>query len=400
MEKEEKGVTLGRVFKVAFSNWKLLVPVTAVVAVACVLGIHFGLNSYRGSYSSTFSYSSADLSKEKYADGSSFFYRNLISSTNLENIKNSDEKYSSIDVQRILDSNAITISKASEENVYTISLGYKYIKNQDIAKSFINDIASSALKKDAEIVANGSFDSSLVLFDNADTFEQQVNYLNRQSNFLVDSYKTIKENPAISTLVVNKAVANSEKVTLILGTNFVERTKLQISSNGYVKDYNSQEAKNYESTKNQLNQEKTLNEAKIAALEVEIGNISTEAAISSFSKEVETLVFRNVDIQYEIDSIDNKLANKGKTPEEIPGYKDFVSNLVNYRAELSNAVSDYKDVLKSAYIDDAEVSFENSSIIRLNGTINIYVNIVLSLVAGVVVGAVVSLIVDCKKLYE
>lgn len=400
MENEEKSVTLGRIFKVAFNNWKLLIPATLVIATGCALGINYGLNPYRGSYSSTFSYSSADLSQEKYADGSSFYYRNLISSSNLEAVKSTDEKYASINVQSILESNAITISSNGDNNTYTITLGYKFIKDVGLAKSFIGDIAKSALVKDSQIVANGDYGSSLTLYDNAETFEQQVNYLNREANFLIESYKSISDNSNISVSVANKATANSEKVSLLMGDDFVGKMNLRISSNGYVKNYEVQEAKNYEITKEQLIQEKTLNENKIAALEVEISNISTEAAISSFSKEVETLVFRNIDIQHEIESIDKKIANKGKTPEEIPGYNAFAEDLSNYRSKLNSAVDDYRSVLKSAYIDDTEVTYEDSSMIRLNGTISIYINLAVSLVVGVVVGAIVNLIVDRKKLYE
>ena len=279
-------------------------------------------------------------------------------------------------------------------------MAYRYLKDYSLAKSYISDIAESALVKDSEIVKNGEYNTSLVLYDEAETFEQQVNYLARQANFLVESYKSISSNPNISVSVVNKAVANSEKVSLLVSSGFVERMDLRISTNGYVKDYDVQEAKNYEIAKEQLNQEKTLNEAKIASLEVEIGNISTEAAISSFSREVESLVFRNIDIQHEIESIDKKLSNKGKAPDEIPGYKEFVEDLSSYRSKLDNAVDDYKSVLKSAYIDDAKVTYNDSSLIRLNGTINIFVNVALSLVVGAMVGAVVNLVVYRRKLYE
>ena len=153
---EQKEITFGRVLKVAFSNWKVFVPVAVVVAVGAALGIKYGYNTLKGSYSSTFSYSSADLAQEKYADGSAFYYRNLISYSNLNEVKASNEKYSGIDVETILDRGGISISSSTDEKnaekTYTINLQYKYIKDGAVAKSFIKDIAESALKKDAKIV--------------------------------------------------------------------------------------------------------------------------------------------------------------------------------------------------------------------------------------------------------
>jgi hypothetical protein len=174
----------------------------------------------------------------------------------------------------------------------------------------------------------------------------------------------------------------------------------RISSNGYVKSYEAQEAKNYEVTSSLLVEEKSLNTTKISALEDEINNLGSSAAIATLSQQMESLILRNQDIQYEVDAIARKLANKGKSESEIPGYTAFTSDLASGRAKLAAYTNDYKDVLKSAYVDTAEVTYENSSIVKLNGTISLLINGAISVVVGVVVGAVVNLIVDRKKLYE
>ena len=399
---EQKEITFGRIIKVAFRNWKLFTPIALVVAAGCALGIHFGYNTMKGSYSSTFSYSSVDLSQEKYADGSSFYYRNLVSSSNLNKIKASNEKYASIDIDKILDSNGISVSKDEEKKTYTIKLSYKFIKNGDVAKSFIKDIAESPLKQDADIVTNTSFDSALKSFDNAETFEEQIKYLVRQADFLASSYDAITKSANLPLSVNELATNNKEKVNILIDSNYSKNMNYRISSNGYVKSYEAQEAKNYEVTSSLLVEEKNLNTAKIDALEDEINNISSTAttAISTLSQQMESLILRNQDIQYEVDAIARKLANKGKSEAEIPGYTAFKDDLASDRSKLATYTNDYKDVLKSAYVDTAEVTYENSSITTLNGTISLLINGAISVVVGVVVGAVVNLIVDRKKLYE
>lgn len=397
---EQKEITFGRIIKVAFRNWKLFTPIALVVAAGCALGIHFGYNTMKGSYSSTFSYSSVDLSQEKYADGSAFYYRNLVSSSNLNKIKASNEKYASIDIDKILDSNGISVSKDEEKKTYTINLSYKFIKNGDVAKSFIKDIAESPLKQDADIVTNTSFDSALKSFDNAETFEEQIKYLVRQADFLASSYDAITKSANLPLSVNELATTNKEKVNILIDSNYSKNMNYRISSNGYVKSYEAQEAKNYEVTSSLLVEEKSLNTAKIDALEDEINNLGSSAAIATLSQQMESLILRNQDIQYEVDAIARKLANKGKSESEIPGYTAFTSDLASGRAKLAAYTNDYKDVLKSAYVDTAEVTYENSSIVKLNGTIGLLINGAISVVVGVVVGAVVNLIVDRKKLYE
>lgn len=398
-EQQQKEITFGRVLKVAFGRWKLLIPVVAAVAAGTFVGIKFGYNTFKGSYTSTFSYSSADLTQEKYADGSALDYRNLISYDNLNKVKALDEKYSSIDIDAIREGNGIKISEDKEKKTYTVTLAYKYVRNTAVAKSFMNDIASSALTKDIDIVNNNSFDSALVLFDETDTFEKQIKYLVRQANFLTSSYDTIASTAGLPISVGEQATANKEKVGLIIDSSFERTMNYRISSNGYVKDYTSAEAKSLSITKDELLNEKSRNTLKIADLENEINTkISTDKiTITSLSQQLESLLMRQQDIDYEVEVIDRKIDNEGKTPA---GYAEFVADLASYRSKLANATNDYKAVLKSAYIDGAAVNYEDTSVIKLNGTIGTVINIAISLVAGVVVGAVVNLIVDRKKLYE
>ena len=406
MEEQQKEITFSRVLKVAFSNWKIFVPVAVVVAIGAALGIKFGYNTLKGSYSSTFSYSSADLAQEKYADGSAFYYRNLISYDNLNRVKAKDAKYASIDVDKILDASGISISSNSDdksgEKTYTINLQYKYIKDGAVAKSFIKAIAESALEKDAEIVENSKYDNSLVLFDEAETFEEQVKYLARQAEFLTTSYDALKQNGNLPISVTEQATANKEKVSLLIDTSFVKNMNYRITSNGFVLNYDAQEAKNYAISYDILDKEKTTNNKKIEALEEEINTrITTDTAISSLSSQMEALILRNKDIDVELKGLSDKIANKGNTdPDFVASYNAFKEDLKLYRNKLASATDDYKSVIKGAYITDASVTYEKSSAVTLNGTIAIYINLAISLVAGVVVGAVVNLIVDRKKLYE
>ena len=403
--KEEKGVTLGKIFKVAFGRWKLFVPVAVATAAVCAVGIHFGLNPSRGKYTSTFSYSSADIAEGKYADGSTFFYQNLVSYNNLKKIQDQDSRFASIDINKLLDNNGIAITSGEEANKYTITIAYRFIKDTSLAKDFVINIANSALVEDAYIINNGKFDNSLVLFDNADSFEEQIIYLSSQADYLHKQYEYLIDSSrrslvSISTSTIEQATANNQQLSLIIPDNFVSTMNYRISKGGFVKDYDSLVAKNFDSTVTALTEEYNENEKKIAQLTDKIKEIGTSASISNLSYDMEKFILRNEDIQYELNAIALKKANKDKSEADIPGLTEFKNDLQRYRDQLSDAIQSYRDLLTNAYADKAEVTFENSSVITLSGTVSIYVNGAISLLIGVVVGAVVNLIVDRKKLYE
>lgn len=406
---ENKEITFGRILKVAFSNWKLFTPVALVVALGCALGIHFGYNTLKGKYSSTFSYSSADLANDKYADGSDFFYKNLISYSNLSAIKDSDEKYASINIDNILDKNGISISASDEgEKTYTISLGYKYIKDQKLAKSFIEAIAESALKKDAAIVNEGSYDASLKSFDNAKTFEEKVTFLNAQATYLTNEYKKLsnitsnqeQKQVSLPASALVKINDNVQTLDNLIPKTFVSQMNVRIADKGWSVEYTTAAMDLLRKKQEALTLESTSNDSRIAALEDNIIALGTSAAVTSLGQELETLILRNEDIKVEQAGITNKLAHEGMDPASVPGHTDFVNELAGIRSDLSAAIDAYKGVLKIAYVDSAAVDYEDSSHIKLNGTIGIAINALISVAVGVVVGAAVNLIVDRKKLYE
>ena len=406
MEKEE-GVTLGRVFKVAFHRWKLLLIITLVVGVAGTLAIVFGLNKYRGNYSIAFGYSTPDLAEEKYADGSTFYYKQLITYENLNSVKESDEKYSGIDIESLTSNGDISISKESTSNnntatnIYTIKIGYKYCSNYQLAKDFLMDVANTPLKKDRTIVESSGFNSSLKMYDTANTFEQQVSYLANQATDLKNSYELILKGNNISRDIQSEIQTYVAQLNILVPEDFIKELNTIIDKNGFVKDYDVQEIKNLASQKDALNEEKALNTNKINALNDEITVLQAQgASISVLSEEIVSLTLRNADIDYTIAGIDKRLANKGKDPSTIEGYSDFVENLAFYRSELEKSVTSYKSILNIFYIENASVAYDDSNIIKLNGTINTAIAIIISAVVGVVIGGVVNLIVDRKKLYE
>jgi len=405
---EEKEISLGKIFKVAFRRWKLLLVLTLSIGVAGSLAILFGYNTLKGYYSSEFSYSAPNLAVEKYSDGSSFYFKNLLSYENLKSIKESDEQFSSIDIDTMVKRGEISIAKNTElisENKasysYTIKMNYRYCKNNEVAKNFITAIAEQPIAKDKYIVSSDTFNTSLKMFDSASTFEQQVDLLNSQASSFKLSYENMLKSDTISSLALELVNSNLDRINKLVPESFSKDLKRIINLNGYVKDYEAQESKNLEVDKAALSEEKAYNDYQISALNAEIGKLTALGApVSTLSEEVVKLTLRNGEIDYEIVGIDNKLKNKGKKPEDIPGYNDFVVLLNFYKDELYKCVDSYKNVLNVLYVQDATVAFKDSDTAKLKGVLSTPVAIVLSIAAGFIVGFVTNLIVDRKLLKE
>lgn len=404
MEEERSAITIGKIFKVAFGKWKLLVPVTVVLTVAFSLAIILGYNPYKGYYTSDFTYSSPDLSAEQYADGSKMNYGDLISYDNLTKVKESNEKYASIDVDKLLDTSAISIKKIDKDsNEYRLTLSYSKMKDYSLAKSFLCDIAKSAISQDQTVVETGNFDSSLILFDNADSFEKQILYLESQAKNLINIYKTMEndKNIVLPKNVLESVGTNRQKIENVFTDNFSKELNYIVLSNGYVKDYNSDDAKFLDNKVISLEQEKVLNNAKIDDLKQRIKElVDVGAPVNNLNEEVVKLSFRNSEIDYELDGIQKKLDNKGKDPSTIPGYNDFVTNLLSYRNILAGDVTLYRQLLNDAYIKNSSVNYSTASAVQLNGTISTVVAIGVSFVTALVIAGIVDLIVDRKKLAQ
>ena len=231
---QENGVSFGRVMKVAFHNWKRLLIILSAVTVVAACALQFGYNKFKGAYTSTFTYSSTDLKKGEYVDGSTFVHTIITSQATLENVKNSNESFSNINVEKIIKSNDIAISKETVEAnnkvvdyTYTLSIPSKYFSNSTQAKEFIDKIAYAPIEKDASLVNEDNYNSNLKLFDSSLTFEDALDALENEANFLSNQYTDLEE---VSSAITSIAGANNLEIKSIVGDYVVEEAKSSTST--------------------------------------------------------------------------------------------------------------------------------------------------------------------------
>ncbi len=117
-----------------------------VIFIGAVLGLKFGYNNMQYKYTTSFYYDINGFDDNTYFDGTKFECKSLVSKEKLNEIKASDDLYSSIDVDKIYDKDAIKITYDSSEDTtykYNLTVSKKYFKNDVQAKKFIEDIVNT-----------------------------------------------------------------------------------------------------------------------------------------------------------------------------------------------------------------------------------------------------------------
>lgn len=405
MEQEQKPITFGKIMKVAFGGWKLLLAITAGVMVVGTLAINFGYNKLKSTYVSTFSYNKSDLNANMYADGSDFYYTEIAFKENFESVAASDAEFASINIDKMFNSGKVSLTRTvegeKETPKYSLSVPSQYFANGSQAAKFFDKVISYPIEKDEELLDKSNYESSLIAFDSASTYEAQINYLIVHVDSLLSSYEKINKSETVGVSVSSMISNNVAQLTEIAGESNVilKNYLLTVQQKGFVKDYESEEAKSFADTKESLIAEKANNDARITELKATLSGItSTQISLDKAEEILESLSERNVAIEAEIAAIDLKVANKGNTdPAFIASKAAFESKLASTKEKLSNCTESYVKVLRKSYSSTTGVAYDNSSVVQTKGSISIPIAILLSLVAGVVVGGIVNLIVRRKE---
>ena len=147
-----------------------------------------------------------------------------------------------------------------------------------------------------------------------------------------------------------------------------------------------------------------VNENKISALQQAIEKISTDAAniqaadIAAYNELIAKLIVENVEINEEIDTIDEKLANKSNTDAEyITNKATFDAKIEKYNEALTNYTADFSGVLKEVVTNGSYVSYNNNTIYSQGG-IRLLIGVPALLILGCFIGCIVNVCLDHKKL--
>jgi hypothetical protein len=455
---EEDGISLGQIFKVMFLRWKLLLIIAASIFVVGILGTQLIYNKMKTKYSSTIEYVNVlGATDGTYINNSIFNYRDIIKLSNLNSIKNSNSDFASIDVEKIVNNEDITLTKKIDENLktsfYTIQIKASYFKSSKQAKDFINAIFNIPVNELVSIYETSDNKSYLTAYNDCTDYESQIEALYNELNLLDNKYTELLKNYPESSVngknisayqvlfqnkygqVVEKIIDSNSNYTTTNNNNnstttetktnvnnnvtikykVIEDLKNELSAKKYVKDFEANKA-SLLNRKASLEKQIEDNNIVIESLEdkivlyntgknrndssyvedpndLKISNNNNDA-FTPLTTEISKLQKENAEISSEIAIIDTQIANNGGSTDEIITYEAKLSNLYT---SLVVSANEYTNVSTTVVKNYSNVEYESKAI-EASGGLGLIVSALLSLVAGLVVACVVNLIIDREKL--
>ena len=287
VEEEKEGVSIGDIFKRIW-HAKITLGVTfAAVLVLGVVGIHYLYTKPNQVYSGSVTYQFRGASEGLYPNGTTFDYRSLIESSTLQTVKNSNSEYANIDIQSMIDKNAIKVEQAisnvyndaGEEvptvlpNYITLTCSASYFDSEAQAKSFLQDVLEAP-----NTLANSLYDAivynqNLELASTALTYEDQYSYLINQRDLIYSNYSELISTFGESAFISADSTTTVSQELTIIRQFFTQYNLANLQSearlNGYVKSKQPTEIDKLKNELDRLVHEYNLNQTKIDNLQTQ-----------------------------------------------------------------------------------------------------------------------------------
>ena len=433
---------------------------TLVLGVVGLLGTEFVLNRASRKLSATYIYSIATAVDEKtgverYIDGSLFNYAGVISKANLEQVKASDESFSKINVDSIIKSNAISVTKVLnyqlDENdkpiketrsvEYTITAVAKYFPDSEVGKKFIEAVISSPVAVSSNAIKNYSvtnyigddFDSLLL--------NQKVRLLKSQHKVINDEYENLvkqfgpsaignEQGESIDKLFVNFKTNNSTgsttKVDSLMGAlyanSYVEyeegkelekANEIDALCKSYAQVYANKSA-DLASLKNSLT---ALSSASLIQTVTDGNNyletiIKLNEEILTLEDEIEDIsktlnyggYYLNSDGKYVFDDTDKTNAIyhlKHIDSTWANGCKQYLNSLKETVTSLQNDCEKGTNVFRYSYEHyQNSMTIQDTGSIQVKGGISMFIGLAVGLVLGFAISTFVVTAIEVNKKEE
>ncbi len=392
-ETVESGVTFGEIRRaIARHVWTVVIVVLAVT-VFTVLSAEFLYNPRVSTYNLTFTLSYPDSAAGKYPDGSPFYFRELISLDSLTATRDSDGRFSKIDVEKLAESDDISIEQEKDgegkliPGQFTVSVRAGYFADRTEATQFLNALSRRPVLKAVETARSMNYALDASAFENTD-YANKLSLLIRQKQTILDQYDEwialFRSNytAAGKTLINHRAEAD-----VILGEALYSSLASELETNGYVP------VSMLAAKRSALEAERAENERKIEALREALAALPSAAALSDvdpvsgpldLSETLASLIVRNV-------QIDSQLA--ALTEENIAKFDAEVERI--YGA-LQEAAGKVQAVGVALYEQESRVYSSTARAVR-EGDIGLLFSCLVGLILGAAIACVWVCVADFSK---
>ena len=405
---EKEGLSLLEVIKVMIGyNKKSKIRALCVflgVTLVVLLVIIFGYNRSKSMYVSEFNYLVETFDGNTYVDGTKFIYLDLISEDTLREIKKNDSKFDGVDVEGIIEDDAISIERnLADESIYafTLTVKSKYFKNKDQAKSFVTEIAKVPQTITNKMLDKLDYTKALVSFATYDkTYDDMIADLINQANViegifteLINKYGDRYLDENYNTLKISSLQKKAVKAIDNLNLNTL---KEELSVNDYVYDYQNTLPLLEIQIAYQKDQ-KVLVENKITSISAEIdrqlaASSGASATIEGLNTQLAELLIKKEDLDNSITKLQSKIDNGATTDDTA--FKNKLNNAYEALVDLTNETTELK---KTVVLQNQKIYFNSNSVVTAEGGFSTLVTIGASIVLGLGVAVLVNLVLDYEK---
>ena len=402
---QNNGLSLLDIIKLIWKRKILVGIITLIVLIISLMLILFWYNPNNATYQADFELTFSGSDQDIYPTGKKFNYRDIVSLDRLNKIKQSNSKYSKINIDKLYDENNIRISRLASSDITKISNNYSIviadsgINDEKVIKDFISDLLKDVTNEIIVDVNSISYTYNFSGVDNYSLYTDVLNFLIYQKDIIINAYEnlilTYGESYSIDGTTLNAKLSTINNTIKNLSLDGLLSIAEQ---NRYVID--SQDVENYNS----------LIATRISSLlrikeknDLIIDSYSTLGSLIVY-EDIQQRIAQNASIVLQLRNLLNSYneTNYSFTNEDIlaPSLpsEEYKLSIESVYKEINDLVIDLENDVKAMGSDSLILNFESNSIVEKSGTINIFIAIVAGLVLGVILGSVVVLIIDIPRL--
>lgn len=436
VEEEKEGISIGDIFKKIWHAKITLGVSFVVILVLGVFGIHYLYTKPNQIYTGSVTYQFKGSTEGLYPNGTTFDYRTMIEPEQLEAIKNSKEEYANIDIEKMLENNAISVSlltgQTTNENGETVTVDLpnyvsiqcsaSYFDNETQAKNFLKDVLDAPNNLAKSLYDAIDFESNLTLANVSLTYEDQIDYLILQRDLVIENYEELSSvfgrNAYTDKNNTSTITQTLTSIKSFFTTNNLSSLQTLATNEQYVKSAQEGEITQLTNELNRLVAEYNSNSNQINNLQTEWDKITNSGStiISSpndFLTAIYELTTANSKLYDRIETLSQKLGytlsnssgklvlnkNEGEQTykEATPSFKTQLNTIT---ANLTTYTEQLQTTTEYLYTNYAKPIYTLTSVVEISGGLNIILNGAISFVVAAILACVIAGIkgnIDIKK---
>ncbi len=315
-------------------------------------------------------------------------FADIVAADALAEVKQSDpDKFKDIDVSKIIDKSAIGIARnvtvrnsenAVPEVTYTITLKSQFVKDYNIARQYLTELASRPIKYLSSLETN-----HFVYYDlseKADDYESELELLESQLDYVISEFEKLSETYGENFKADGKSItAHLNEIIAYKDKDRLGSLAIKVREEGILK--NESVISEYEMKLKDLTKQRDLAQATLDNL------LSTGSSSQGNVIYVDATVIKQQSDLVESLKQQIETVNKYITGKNVDS--TFETRYIKTERDIIKAYTEtLKSVASEAYVKSSAVTFLSVNAVVREGGISLVVSILISLFVGVVISLI------------